>query len=300
MAPRSRSAGSATASLVGAGLVLYRQLPKIRQVAGLPAGGSGARLGRSRAPRAARRDGRRTCGARAPSVSGWDPRSSPAPGRPTRSSAAIADDDARRLGDVPPDSRSDAGGAVASRRCATAGWRSQVAEEGFSAGQPQYVFQIPLAGRDEADGAGRHEPALAAQHQEGRQVRGRGERSASADDLPAFHALYVETAERDHFTPRPLAYFQQMFTAMTAEDPDRIRLYLAHHEGDLVAATTWVRVGDARLVLVRRVVDRQARRARVECRAVADDPRRAGRRGPRSTTSAASPTPWPRTTRTSG
>ena len=30
---------------------------------------------------------------------------------------------------------------------------------------------------------------------------------------------------------------------MRAEDPDRIRLYLARHEGDLVAATTWVRVG---------------------------------------------------------
>ena len=34
-----------------------------------------------------------------------------------------------------------------------------------------------------------------------------------------------------------------MFAAMAREDPDRIRLYLAHHEGDLVAATTWVRVG---------------------------------------------------------
>ena len=29
-----------------------------------------------------------------------------------------------------------------------------------------------------------------------------------------------------------------------AEDPDRIRLYLAEHEGDLVAATTMVRVGE--------------------------------------------------------
>ena len=53
----------------------------------------------------------------------------------------------------------------------------------------------------------------------------------------------METAERDHFTPRPLAYFETMFDALLAEDPDRIRLYLAHHEGDLVAATTWVRVG---------------------------------------------------------
>ena len=34
-----------------------------------------------------------------------------------------------------------------------------------------------------------------------------------------------------------------MFAALLREDPDRIRLYLARHEGDLVAATTWVRVG---------------------------------------------------------
>jgi lipid II:glycine glycyltransferase (peptidoglycan interpeptide bridge formation enzyme) len=31
---------------------------------------------------------------------------------------------------------------------------------------------------------------------------------------------------------------------MHAEDPDRLRLYLARHEGDLVAATTMVRVGE--------------------------------------------------------
>jgi vancomycin resistance protein VanK len=34
-----------------------------------------------------------------------------------------------------------------------------------------------------------------------------------------------------------------MFNALLAEEPDRIRLYLAHHEGDLVAATVWIRVG---------------------------------------------------------
>ena len=42
------------------------------------------------------------------------------------------------------------------------------------------------------------------------------------------------TAERDHFTPRPLAYFETMYDALGAEDPDRITLWLAHHEGDLV------------------------------------------------------------------
>jgi vancomycin resistance protein VanK len=64
-----------------------------------------------------------------------------------------------------------------------------------------------------------------------------------AEDLPAFHDLYVHTAQRDHFTPRPLSYFSTMYAALHAEDPDRISLYLAHHEGDLVAATIAIRVG---------------------------------------------------------
>ena len=64
------------------------------------------------------------------------------------------------------------------------------------------------------------------------------------DDLPAFHELYVETAERDHFTPAAArATSSGCVDALRAEDPDRIRLYLARHEGDLVAATIWVRVG---------------------------------------------------------
>jgi vancomycin resistance protein VanK len=62
-------------------------------------------------------------------------------------------------------------------------------------------------------------------------------------DLERFHELYRETAERDGFTPRPLGYFRTMFAALGAEEPDRIRLYLAHHEGDLVAATIGIRVG---------------------------------------------------------
>ncbi|MFI1263048.1 MULTISPECIES: lipid II:glycine glycyltransferase FemX [Streptomyces] len=64
-----------------------------------------------------------------------------------------------------------------------------------------------------------------------------------AEDLPAFHELYVETAERDRFVPRPLAYFQRMWTALRAEDPDRMRLYLAHHDGELLAAATMLTVG---------------------------------------------------------
>jgi vancomycin resistance protein VanK len=53
----------------------------------------------------------------------------------------------------------------------------------------------------------------------------------------------VHTAERDGFRPRPLGYFTTMVEAMGSEEPDRITLWLAHHEGDLVAATIAVRVG---------------------------------------------------------
>jgi lipid II:glycine glycyltransferase (peptidoglycan interpeptide bridge formation enzyme) len=68
-------------------------------------------------------------------------------------------------------------------------------------------------------------------------------RTGDRADLAAFHALYAETAARDGFTPRPLAYFTTMWDALRAERPDRLALYLAEHEGDLVAATTLVRVG---------------------------------------------------------
>ena len=59
---------------------------------------------------------------------------------------AIADDAHARLGDVPPDERDDVGGAVQAA-LRSQGWRPLSSEGGFTAGQPQYVFQIPLAGR---------------------------------------------------------------------------------------------------------------------------------------------------------
>jgi lipid II:glycine glycyltransferase (peptidoglycan interpeptide bridge formation enzyme) len=155
---------------------------------------------------------------------------------------AIADGSPRRLGDVPPDSAEETGARVQSLLRAE-GWRPLAADEGFSVGQPQYVFQVPLQGRSEED-------VLAGMNQLWRRNIKKAAKSGvevtqgTREDLPEFHRIYAETAQRDGFTPRPLAYFQKMFDVLLAEDPDRIRLYLARHEGDLVAATTWVRVGD--------------------------------------------------------
>jgi lipid II:glycine glycyltransferase (peptidoglycan interpeptide bridge formation enzyme) len=156
--------------------------------------------------------------------------------------AAIADGGAARLADVPPDATDALGDRVVAG-LDRLGWRAPDGESGFGAGQPQYVFQVPLDGRAE-DELLKGFNQLWRRNIKKADKLGVAVRQGDESDLPAFHALYLETAQRDHFTGRPLSYFRQMWTAMRAEDPDRIRLYLAEHEDDLVAATTMVRVGE--------------------------------------------------------
>ena len=120
---------------------------------------------------------------------------------------------------------------------------------GFGAGQPQYTFEVPLAGRSQDD-------VLKGMNQlwrrnikkadkEGVVVwASTGSTPEEADEaLQAFHDLYVHTAERDHFTPRGLRYFETMYDALSAEADGRITLWTARHEGDLVASTIAIRVG---------------------------------------------------------
>ncbi|MET9274748.1 peptidoglycan bridge formation glycyltransferase FemA/FemB family protein [Kribbella sp. NPDC003557] len=152
--------------------------------------------------------------------------------------AGIADPGIGRLTDVP--GAVDPLGARVSSQLSAAGWLPQNPEDGFGAGQPQFKYEVPLAGRSEDD-------VLRGMNQLWRRnikkAAKAGVEVTVGDDLKAFHDLYVHTAERDHFMPRPLRYFETMFAEMSAEDPERIKLYLAHHEGDLVAATILVRAG---------------------------------------------------------
>ncbi|MGV9618457.1 lipid II:glycine glycyltransferase FemX [Streptomyces tendae] len=186
----------------------------------------------------------------------------------------IADASTRRLTDVNAH-WTDPVGAGVTGRLRDAGWLPQSPEDGFGVGHPQFKYELPLAGRTEDDllkgmnqlwrrnirkGAkegvevtvgrvtgeqvtdgrdtGGHGPARLGMA--GRDADGQG---VSGEDLHAFHDLYVHTAERDRFTPRPLRYFETMFAVLGAEDPERVGLYLARHRGDLVAATVMVRVG---------------------------------------------------------
>ncbi|WP_280530171.1 lipid II:glycine glycyltransferase FemX [Nocardioides dongkuii] len=229
--------------LVGAALVLYRQLPKVkRYLAYLPEGPlldwDTEDLAAWLAPMAAHLQRRGAFGVRM------------GPPVVTRRWTAavvkdgIADPAVHRLGELPPTGR-DATGARVVAQLRELGWRPQVAEGGFAAGQPQYVFQVPLV---DADGKPRTEDdVLAGMNQLWRRnikkAAKAGVEVSVSEDLEAFHDLYLHTAQRDHFTPRPLAYFRTMRDALAAEDPDRFRLWAAHHEGDLVAATIAIRVG---------------------------------------------------------
>jgi vancomycin resistance protein VanK len=231
-------------TLVGVALVLYRQLPKVkRYLAYIPEGPvidwTADELGDWLAPMTKHLAGQGAFGVRM------------GPPVVTRRWTAadvkkgVADESVRTLGEIAPGERSQVGARVVSQ-LTDLGWRLQSVEGGFAAGQPRYNFQIPLKGRTEDD-------VLKGMNQQWRRNIKKAAKEGvevtrvANDDLePAlaeFHELYEHTAERDHFTPRPLSYFRTMFAALLAEEPDRIRLYLARHEGDLVAATIWVRVG---------------------------------------------------------
>ncbi|MFS4094808.1 lipid II:glycine glycyltransferase FemX [Streptomyces sp. AF1A] len=157
--------------------------------------------------------------------------------------AAIADPGAHRLRDVPATSEEPRALALADRLRGM-GWRQAEpgGEDGFAAGQPRYVCQVPYAGRSLEDIHG-------GLNQQWRRNVKKAEKAGvkvvrgGYEDLPVFYGLYTETAERDRFVPRPLPYFRRMWTALTEEDPDRMRLYLAHHDGEVLAAATMLIVG---------------------------------------------------------
>ena len=239
---RSESIGwrDPAGALVGAALVLHRPIPRLKRftLAYLPEGPlldwSDPDLGRWLDPMAAHLKRAGAFGIRmgAPVV--------------TRRWAAaqvkegLADEGVRSLRDVTTDV--DPVGQRVTQHLAATGWRDQHVDDGFGSGQPQYTFAVPLAGRDEED-------VLRGMNQLWRRNIKKADKSGvvvtvgGRDDLQRFHTLYVETAARDHFTPRGLAYFQQMYDAMTAESPDRIKVFLATHEDELVAATIYTRVG---------------------------------------------------------
>ena len=231
---------------VGVALVLYRQLPKLRRfLAYLPEGPvldwNRDDLGEWLRPMVAHLKAQGAFAVRIgpPVVTRrWTT---------AQVKEGIADPAVRLLSQVAPAERSPVGARVVAQ-LHELGWRYQGVEGGFAAGQPQFVFQVPLR---HPDGTQRTEDeVLKGMNQLWRRNIKKATKEGvevtvgSREDLKAFHDLYVHTAERDHFTPRPLRYFETMYDALRADGPERFTLWLGRHEGDLVAATIAIRVGE--------------------------------------------------------
>ncbi|MEU2158117.1 peptidoglycan bridge formation glycyltransferase FemA/FemB family protein [Streptomyces sp. NPDC019396] len=149
----------------------------------------------------------------------------------------------RHLSDVLASEVDPLGTAVAERLRAR-GWRrcggAGGAEDGDA--QPRHVFQVPLAGRTTDD-------LWAGLNQEWRRNVRRAKKEGvevvvgSAAELPEFYRLLRITEERDGFRlGRSLSYYERQYAVLNAEVPGRMKLYLARHGGEILAAHTMITV----------------------------------------------------------
>ncbi|MFH9231620.1 lipid II:glycine glycyltransferase FemX [Streptomyces globisporus] len=150
----------------------------------------------------------------------------------------------RRLDDVLASEVDPLGSAVADR-LRVRGWRrcgGDGTDQGGDA-QPRHVFRVPLAGRTPDD-------LWTGLNQEWRRNVRRARKEGvevvvgSAADLPDFSRLLTVTERRDGFRlGRSLAYYERQYAALNAEEPGRMKLYLARHRGEILAAHTMITVG---------------------------------------------------------
>ncbi|MER7763745.1 peptidoglycan bridge formation glycyltransferase FemA/FemB family protein [Streptomyces sp. NPDC097619] len=238
---RSELVGWQTPSgeLAGGALVLYRQFPGTRKYfAYLPEGPvadwSDPHLGRWLDPLMRHL---RAAGAFAvrigptPAYRRWDAAEVKAGAGP-----------GRRISDLLATEVDPVGAALADR-LRTRGWRRCGGEDDGDA-QPRHVFRVPLTGRNLDD-------LWSGLNQEWRRNIRKANKSGvetvigSGADLPEFYRLLRITEERDGFRlGRSLAYYQQQYTALNAEEPGRMRLYLARHQGEILAAHTMIVAGN--------------------------------------------------------
>ncbi|MEE1807764.1 lipid II:glycine glycyltransferase FemX [Streptomyces sp. BE133] len=149
----------------------------------------------------------------------------------------------RKVSDVLATEVDPLGTAVAERLRAR-GWRRCGGDGGGDAdAQPRYVFQVPLAGRTPDE-------LWSGLNQEWRRNVRKAQKAGvrivigGAAELPEFHRLLRITEERDGFRlGRSLAYYQQQYAVLNAEHPGRMKLYLAVHQGEILAAHTMISTG---------------------------------------------------------
>lgn len=116
--------------------------------------------------------------------------------------------------------------------------------DGVAVGQPRLLCVVDLRGRTDAE-------LLKGMNQQWRRNVKKAEkagvqvRAVGPEGLDTFHDLYVESARRDNFLPRPKAYFDVMARSFASDDdgPVSARFYEAHVDGDVLASALMIRFG---------------------------------------------------------
>ncbi len=139
------------------------------------------------------------------------------------------------LRDLPPDEDYRTAKQV-QQQLRQIGWQKQQGDTGFAVSQPEYVYRLPLKGRS-------LDEVFACFHTNWRRNVKKADRLGvkvrvgTEQDLPAFYELLKVTSERDQFKVRSFSYFSNMYQSLKAEAADRITLYMAEDEEELLAAT---------------------------------------------------------------
>ena len=125
----------------------------------------------------------------------------------TQVKAGIADPGITRLTDL-LSHHDDPVGTRVTNQLRDCGWLPQSPEDGFGTGHPQFKYEVPL---HRPDGQALTEAELLSGMNQlwRRNIKKAAKEAVEvtvSDDLKAFHDLYLQTAARDHFTPRPLSY----------------------------------------------------------------------------------------------
>ncbi len=119
------------------------------------------------------------------------------------------------------------------------GFKIKNASKNFEGIQPRFVFRLDIKDKTEDD-------ILKSFHQKTRyniNLALRKEvtvKEGTRDDIKTFHEIMQETGLRDKFTVRSASYFEKMYDCMG----EHLKLFLAYHEGKIVAGNIAVIFGN--------------------------------------------------------
>jgi len=113
-----------------------------------------------------------------------------------------------------------------------AGFRAGTAAMGFEGVQPRFIYEVDIRpSPDEilASFSAKHRYNVRLAARKGVQVR----LASDLQDMLAFYTILEETASRDRFAIRARSYYEAIWQEVVA--PGGAQLFLAEHEGDLLA-----------------------------------------------------------------